>query len=105
LDEKGKENPISKMVISILGVVAEMNRVQIREAQMQGIKLAQLRGNVFKGRVVGSKEDTLAFLSKEKNKKALEYLKKGYKGIEAAKLAGVHLNTITKIKKLGLSKN
>ena len=104
LDEKGKENPISKMVISILGVVAEMNRVQIREAQMQGIKLAQLRGNVFKGRVVGSKEDVLAFLSKEKNKKALDYLKKGYKGVEAAKLAGVHLNTVTKIKKLGLSK-
>lgn len=101
LDHNGKENPISKMMISILGVVGEMERSQIRERQIEGIKLAKLRG-VYKGRVVGSKEDVLAFLSKEKNKKALEYLKKGYKGVEAAKLAGVHLNTVTKIKKLGL---
>jgi DNA invertase Pin-like site-specific DNA recombinase len=101
LDPNGKENPISKMMISILGVVGEMERTQIRERQVEGIKLAKLRG-VYKGRVAGSKEDTLAFLSKEKNKKALEYLKKGYKGVEAAKLAGVHLNTVTKIKKLGI---
>lgn len=101
LDPNGKENPISKMMISILGVIAEMNRAQIRENQLQGINLAKLRG-VYKGRVAGSKEDTLAFLSKEKNKRALEYLKKGYKGVEAAKLAGVHLNTVTKIKKLAL---
>lgn len=101
LDPNGKENPISKMMISILGVVGEMERTQIRERQIEGIKLAKLRG-VYKGRVAGSREDTLAFLSKEKNKKALEYLKKGYKGVEAAKLAGVHLNTVTKIKKLGL---
>lgn len=104
LDSNGKENPISKMLISVLGVVAEMNRMQIRENQMQGIKLAKLR-SIYRGRVKGSKEDTLAFLSKEKNKKALEYLKKGYKGVEAAKLSGVHLNTVTKIKKLGLVGN
>ena len=102
LDANGKENPISKMIISILGIVAEMERNQIKERQLEGIKLAKLRG-IYKGRFKGSKEDTLAFLSKEKNKKALEYLKKGYKGVEAAKLAGVHLNTVTKIKKLGLA--
>ena len=101
LDQNGKENPISKMMISILGVVGEMERTQIRERQLEGIKLAKLRG-IYKGRVEGSKEDVLAFLSKGKNKKALEYLKKGYKAIEAAKLAEVHLNTVTKIKKLGL---
>jgi len=35
------------------------------------------------------------------NKKALDYIKKGYKLSEAAQLAGVHINTVTKIKKLG----
>ena len=103
LDQNGKENPISKMVISILGVVSEMHRSQIREAQLQGIKLAKLR-KVYKGRAEGSKVDVLKFLSKDKNKKALEYLKKGYKGSEASKLAGVHINTVTKIRKLGLIK-
>ena len=101
LDENGKENSISKMMISILGVVGEMERSQIRERQIEGIKLAKARG-IYKGRVEGSKEDLLKFLSKEKNKKVMEYLKKGYKGVEAAKLAGVHINTVTKIKKLGL---
>jgi len=53
----------------------------------------------YKGRKTGTKEDTLTFLSKPKNKKAVELLKKGYKGTEVAKIVGVHLNTISKIKR------
>lgn len=104
LDDSGKENAISKMMISILGVVGEMERTQIRERQVEGIKLAKLKG-VYKGRAAGSKEDTLAFLSKKKNKEALAYFKKGYKAIEIAKLTGLHLNTLTKIKRLGLNES
>lgn len=102
LDVDGKENYISKMMISILGTVSEMERQQIKERQFEGIKLAKLKGK-YEGRKQGSKEDVAQFLSKEKNKKALEYLKKGYKAKEAAKLAGVNINTVTKIKKLGLA--
>lgn len=98
LDGEGKENAISKMIISILGIVGEMGRKQIRENQLEGIRIAKLKG-VYKGRKTGSKEDTLSFLSKEKNKKAIEYLKKGYKGVEVSKLTGIHINTITKLKK------
>ena len=87
-------------MISILGTVGEMERSQIRERQHEGIKLAKLKGNVYTGRKQGTFEDVHAFLDKTKNKKALEYLKKGYKLYEAAKLAGVHINTMTKIKKL-----
>lgn len=101
LDENGKENSISKMMISILGIVGEMERSQIKERQLEGIKIAKLKG-AYKGRLEGSKEDVLTFLSKEKNKKALDLLKKGYKAIEIAKITGIHINTITKIKKLGL---
>ena len=102
LDDEGKENAISKLIISILGTVSEMNRNQIKEAQMGGIRLARMK-NLYKGRKQGSKEDVLAFLSKEKNKKSLELLKKGYKAVEISKITGVHINTITNIKKLGLS--
>lgn len=101
LDADGKENPIAKMMISILGIVGEMERTQIKERQIEGIKIAKMKG-VYKGRVEGSKEDNLKFLGKEKNKKALEYLKKGYKAVEVSKLTGIHINTITKIKKIGL---
>jgi DNA invertase Pin-like site-specific DNA recombinase len=98
LDHQGKENPISKMIISILGIVGEMERNQIKERQLEGIRIAKLKG-AYNGRKVGSKEDVLSFLSKEKNKKAVEYLKKGFNGVEVSKLTGLHLNTITKIKK------
>ena len=101
LDGNGKENPISKMMISILGIVGEMERTQIRERQLEGIRIAKLKG-VYEGRAKGSKEDVLSFLSKQANKDALAMLKKGYKCKEVAKLTGLHINTITKVKKLGI---
>lgn len=101
LDHNGKENPISKMMISILGIVGEMEKVQIKERQVEGIRIAKLKGT-YTGRRVGSNESVLSFLSKEKNKKAIDYLKKGYKIIEVAKLTDLHFNTVSKIKKLAI---
>lgn len=99
LNEDGTENNIGKLIISILGSVAEMERNQIRERQLEGIALAKARG-VYKGRANGTKEDILTFLSKPKNKKSVELLKKGYKNIEVSRIVGIHTNTITKIKKV-----
>ena len=99
LDANGKENPISKMMISILGIVGEMERVQIKERQIEGIRIAKLKGT-YTGRRKGSNETLLDFLSKEKNRKAHDYLAKGYKVGEAAKLADLQINTVSKIKKL-----
>jgi DNA invertase Pin-like site-specific DNA recombinase len=98
LNEDGTENPISKLIINILGVISEMERNQIKERQYQGIQIAKARG-VYKGRLEGTKEDVLTFLSKTKNKKAVDLLKKGYKGTEVSKIVGIHLNTISKIRK------
>ena len=91
------------MIISILGFVGEMERSQLKERQMEGIKLAKLK-SVYNGRSQGSKEDILAFLSKEKNNKAVQLLKKGYKANEVSKITGLHVNTITKIKKVASNK-
>ena len=102
LNEDGSENQISKLILSTLGVVSEMHRNQIRENQLQGISLARLDKSKYQGRKKGTKEDSLRFLSKDKNKKALELLRKGYKGTEVSKIAGVHQNTITKIKKAAM---
>lgn len=60
------------MIISILGVVGEMERTQIKERQVEGIRIAKMKG-AYKGRSQGSKEDNLQFLGKDKNKKALEF--------------------------------
>ena len=99
LDEHGKENPISKLIISILGIVGEMERSQIKERQLEGIRIAKLKGT-YTGRKTGSKESLLTFLSKEKNKKAYDYLRKGYKVGEVSKITDLHINTVSKIKKL-----
>lgn len=99
LEEDGTENPVSKMIISILGVVSEMEKNLIRERQLEGIKLAKLKG-VYKGRKSDTKEDPLKFLNKPKNQKVIEYLKKGYKGSEIAKIVGVNPNTISKVKRV-----
>jgi len=99
LDENGKESPISKLIISILGIVGEMERNQIRERQLEGVRIAKLRG-AYKGRIKGSNEDVLSFLNKDRNKKAVEYIKKGYKNTEISKLTGLHINTLTKIKSI-----
>lgn len=98
IDHDGKVNPITKFIISMLGTVAEMELNQIKERQMQGIAVAKAKGK-YLGRKKGTTEDVLAFLSKEKNQKALAYLKKGYKATEIAKIVGVHINTISKIRR------
>lgn len=99
LDENGNENPISKMIISILGVVSEMERKLIRERQLEGVAIAKAKG-IYKGRARGTKESVLDFLNKPKNKKALDLLAKNYKQSEIAKIVNLHPNTVSKINKL-----
>lgn len=105
LDEDGRENSIAKMTLSILATVAEMQRNQIRENQREGIEIAKAKG-VYGGRKKGTKENLQKFLSKPKNIKAVELLKKGYRGVEVGKIVGLHPNSITKVRKLaGLAPN
>jgi DNA invertase Pin-like site-specific DNA recombinase len=101
LNDDGTENPISKMIISILGVVAEMERNLIKERQAEGVAIAKANG-IYKGRAKGTRESNLVFLNKPKVKKAIDYLNSGMKAVEVNKLTGLHPNTITKIKKLNL---
>ena len=104
LNQDFSENPIATMMISILGVVGQMERNQIKERQKEGIAIAKMK-NLYHGRKVGSVEDNLTFLSKPKNQEALRLLKKGEKAVSVAKFTGLDKNTITKIKKLGLVQN
>ncbi len=99
LNDDGTENPIAKLTISILGVVAEMERNLIKERQKEGIFIAKAKG-VYKGRAKGSLVSNLDFLNKPKVKKAIEYLNNGMKGVEVSKLTGLHQNTICKIAKI-----
>jgi len=102
LDAEGKENTVCTLIINILGSVAQMERSQIRERQLEGIAVAKAKG-AYLGRKRGTKEDTLKFLSKKGNKEALKLINEGMALHRVAKLTDLHPNTITKIKKLGLA--
>lgn len=90
-----KVNPTFKMIVSILGNVAEMERNSIRERQKEGIALAKAKG-AFKGRVKGSSLSSDELLAKYP--RTVKELKKGVSLRDSAKLGCCSVATAKKIK-------
>ncbi|OMP30644.1 recombinase family protein [Mangrovimonas sp. DI 80] len=93
----GKQNPIFKMIVSVLGNVSEMERNNMLERQRQGIEVAKAKG-VYKGRLYGSRMTTEEFLSKYK--KVANELKNGESLRRAAALGGVSLGVAQRVNKV-----
>ena len=94
LNSDGKENIATKLLISILGAVAESERELIRERQREGIEIAKRKGK-FKGRKKGtsiSDKDLIA-----KYKKVVIELQAGESLRRAAALGGVSLGTAQRV--------
>jgi len=96
---EGKENPIAKLMIGILGTLAEFELTRIKERQAEGIAKAKARGgyNSNGGKPIESEEQ---FLNKSKNRKCYNLIKQGQSLRNSAKLAEVSLGTAQKINKL-----
>ena len=99
IDKDGqlKENATFKLIISVLGNIAEMEREAILERQKQGIAIAKAKGT-YKGRVKGSAEPIDKFLDRHKN--VIKELNNGESYRRTAKLCGVSLGTVQKVRKL-----
>lgn len=95
----GKENPIAKMMIGILGTLAEFELSRIKERQAEGIAKAKVKG-AFLGRKEGSKEDVDTFLNKPSVKAVIRHLRAGEGVRRTAKLSGVSIGTVQKTKKI-----
>lgn len=96
---EGKENPVAKMIISIMATLAEFEYKRIRERQREGIAKAKIRGAYASNG--GRKEESLEeFFSKKKNRNCRKYLEQGNSLRVSAKLAGVSLGTAQKINKI-----
>lgn len=95
---EGKENPIAKLMIGILGTLAEFELSRIKERQAEGIASAKNKGT-YKGRAEGSAEDDEKFLSKYP--KVVKALKNGdsVNSIANSKVMNVSRMTVIKIKK------
>ncbi|MCG2611524.1 recombinase family protein [Flavobacterium sp. SM15] len=92
----GKYNGIFKMITDVLSNVAEMEREAIRERQSEGIAIAKARGVYSKSRNKPSMsdDDILA-----KYPAVVKELKLGNNSLrKVAKLAGVSLGTVQKVK-------
>lgn len=94
----GKENPVAKMMIGILGTLAEFELTRIKERQAEGIAKAKQKGT-YAGRLTGSTESTETFANKKSTKEVLKYLRQGYSISKAAKLSSTSTGTVKKVKK------
>lgn len=95
-----KPNPSFKMIISVLGNVAEMERLNMLERQRQGIELAKAKGT-YKGRLYGTRMTDTETLVKWKS--VVRELKNGESLRRAAKIGGCSLGTAQKIQRLTTS--
>ena len=93
----GKPNFAFKLIISVMGNIAEMERETLLERQKEGIAIAKANG-VYKGRIKGSKETELEFLSKHKS--VIKFLNQNHSLRNIAKLCDVSLGTVQKVKRI-----
>ena len=97
LDGEGKENPVAKMVLTVLALGAEMERKFILGRLNSGRELAKRKG-VRMGRPKGSSLSDEALAAKYPE--VLRHLRKGKNSIrEIAKLTGVSVSTVQRVKK------
>lgn len=92
-----KANPSFKMIISVLGNVGEMERLNMLERQKQGIELAKLKGT-YKGRLNGTRMQDDEILTKYKS--TVKELRNGESLRRSAKIGGCSLGTAQKIKSI-----
>lgn len=95
----GSQDEVSEMIISILSVMAKFERNMILQRQKEGILIAKAKG-LYRGRKVGTSEAREKFIKKDRNKKILQYLEKGYRYSEISKIIGCSYSTINKVKSL-----
>lgn len=93
----GRENPMAKVVISVMGSIAEMERNRIKERTAEGIQIAKAKGK-YKGRKVGSVQSDDRLLERHQN--IVKKLNKGLAVREVSGIIGCSTTTVMKVKKV-----
>ena len=94
----GQKNPVWKIISTIMSSLYEQELCNLKERISAGRIISKQRGLVTFGRPTGSNESDATFINKPKNKKALEYLKKGRTLREISKLMEMSTKTVMKVK-------
>jgi DNA invertase Pin-like site-specific DNA recombinase len=98
LNADGSVNVVAKMLVGVLGTLAEFELNRIKERQKEGIVKAKLKGS-FKGRKVGTKEDLDVFMNKEKVQTIIRHLRNGESIRRCALLSKASISLVQKVKK------
>jgi DNA invertase Pin-like site-specific DNA recombinase len=93
----GKPNFAFKLIISVMGNIAEMERETLLQRQKEGIEIAKIKG-VYKGRLKGTVETEKEFLNK--HKQIIKLLKQHYSLRNIAKISSISLSTVQKVKRV-----
>ena len=97
LNDEGKTDMFSELMISILSTMSDFERKMIRERQREGIERSKLEGK-YRGRQVGTSESIEKFLSKPKTKMIIKDIENGYTTQEISFRCRCSFSTIDKVK-------
>ena len=95
----GKENPIAKMMIGILGTLAEFELSRGKERKAEGIAERKKRG-LYMGRAKGTSESLDTFINKASTQAILKHLKQKESIKRTALLSKTSEGKVKKVKKL-----
>jgi DNA invertase Pin-like site-specific DNA recombinase len=94
--ENGKQNPVAKLLVSVLSTLAEIDYKNWREAQREGIARAKAEGK-YKGRANGTKLTGEQLM--EKHSDIARELSKSDSIRRTARLTGKSKSTVQRVKK------
>ena len=96
LNDDGSMNAITKMIIDLLGSVANLEIETIKERQKQGIRIAKAKGNVYMGRKIGAIMSDKDYMKRHKD--VTNLLKDGLSLNKISKLTGKAFVTVKAVK-------
>jgi len=94
--DNGDQNPVAKLLVSVLSTLAEIDYNNRREAQREGIEKAKMEGK-YKGRANGTRLSDLDLV--EKHSDIVEELNRGESIRRTAKLTEKSKSTVQRVKK------
>ncbi|WP_264566293.1 recombinase family protein [Flavobacterium sp. N3904] len=95
--DDGQENPMAKLVISVMASIGEMERNRIKTRTAEGIAIAKAMGK-FTGRKFGSAQSDEKLL--QRHQTIQKKLQKGLTVREITEITGASSATIIKVKKV-----
>ena len=95
--DNGDVNPMAQLVISCMGSIAEMNRNQIKNRALEGIRVAQALGK-YQGRKVGAIQTDEKLL--QRHQTIVKKIQKGISIRDISEITGASSATICKVKKV-----